>query len=137
MNHLKRIFLCSLVLLMSSVNFVGISADEVDAVPTTERWRICSAKWSRADFGLPNNAPDVKVTVTWSYNFDTGIQRKITSVSNATITSVNLNGTLAQVQVYVGIWGYKSSSQRVGTCSYSDLPIGMEPFSMPNETQDY
>lgn len=137
MNHLKRIFLCTLVLLISAVNFVGVYAEDIHVIQSTDRWRICSTQWTKQHFTLPSNAPNVTATASWAYNFNTGVTRKIATVSNVTLVSLNVHGTLAQVQVNVGIWGNISSTQEKGICTYSDLPIGMEPFSTSIETQEY
>lgn len=119
-----------MVSIMLVLNFSTVFAIGKETIQSSHYWRICSASWSRADFGLPSSAPNVQVSATWSYNFDTGIEDYIWTVSNATKESLTIFGDRAFPRVYVGAWGSRSADWK-GTCYYTNLPIGFEPFSNP------
>lgn len=130
MKHLKRTVLLFAVAFVLVLNFSPVFANETETIQSTHYWRICHASWSKVDFGLPSNAPNVSAQANWAYDFDTGIESYIWSVNNATKVSLTISGAMAFPTVYAGAWRSVSADWK-GSCTYTNLPIGSEPFSIP------
>lgn len=137
MKRLNKVLLILIVAILSfSTNLSEIFANESESLQSTHYWRICSASWSKSDFGLPSNAPNVSVNASWAYNISTNTERKVWTVNNATKESLMTSGELALPRIKVGAWGSVApSSYKQGTCSYSNLPVGLEPFSIKLELE--
>ena len=122
-----------LTIMLVVLNFLPIYATRENTLKYTHYWRVCNSSWNKADFGLDYSAPNVKVTATWAYNYDTGITNHIWSVTNATKNILQINSTSASPKIILGIYGPKTGNWKVGTCSYTNIPIGTQPFNIDLE----
>jgi hypothetical protein len=132
----KRVMIILLTAFIFGFNLSTIATSASETIQSTHYWRVCQRAWTKNDFNLPSHAPNVYVTATWAYNYDTGVTSHVWSVTNATKVNFSVYGISALPRVYIDHWenidpGYYMQ----GTCYYQYAPIGTEPFSTPLETE--
>lgn len=135
MKHLMRLMIMFMVSIMLVLNFSTVFAIGKETIQSSHYWRICNASWQKSEFNLPSGAPNVQVTATWAYNFDTDVTSYTWVVSNATKVSLSIYGVLALPTVKVYGYSYTPSAYKEGTCYYTYLPIGSEPMGSGLETE--
>jgi hypothetical protein len=107
----------------------------LETVQSTHYWRICNASWQKSEFNLPSGAPNVQVTATWAYNFDTGVTSYTWVVSNAIKEKLSIYGIFALPTIKYNGYLYTPRTSKEGSCYYTYLPIGTEPMGSGLETE--